>query len=92
MIFIQPKTDFAFKRILGSADSKDLLMSFLNALIYDDRPVIVDREILEPYSSSQLPGFKDSYLDVKAVTVHKTSVIIEMQVLNVAAARSAYSL
>ncbi|HIK30157.1 MAG TPA: Rpn family recombination-promoting nuclease/putative transposase [Oscillatoriales cyanobacterium M59_W2019_021] len=85
MIFIDPKTDFAFKRIFGSTDSKDILISFLNALVYDDRPVIVDLEIIDPYSSSQLPGLKDSYLDVKAVTSDKTIVIIEMQVLNVAA-------
>jgi predicted transposase/invertase (TIGR01784 family) len=85
MIFIDPKTDFAFKRIFGSTDSKDILISFLNALVYDDRPVIVDLEIIDPYSSSQLPGLKDSYLDVKAVTAEKTIVIIEMQVLNVAA-------
>ncbi|MFN9873841.1 MAG: PD-(D/E)XK nuclease family transposase, partial [Pseudanabaena sp.] len=34
MIFINPKIDFAFKKIFGSEDSKDILISFLNALIY----------------------------------------------------------
>ncbi|MEG4805731.1 PD-(D/E)XK nuclease family transposase, partial [Microcoleus sp. ARI1-B5] len=29
MSFINPKTDFAFKKIFGSADSKDILISFL---------------------------------------------------------------
>jgi len=35
MRFINPKTDYAFKKIFGSAESKDILISFLNALVYD---------------------------------------------------------
>jgi len=34
MRFISPKTDFAFKKIFGSEQSKDILISFLNAIIY----------------------------------------------------------
>jgi hypothetical protein len=33
MIFINPKTDFAFKKIFGSEQSKHILISFLNALL-----------------------------------------------------------
>ena len=32
MQFIDPRTDFAFKKIFGSRESKDILMSFLNQL------------------------------------------------------------
>lgn len=46
MVFINPKIDFAFKKIFGSEDSKDILISFLNALIYDEQPIIQDLEIL----------------------------------------------
>ena len=49
MIFINPKIDFAFKKIFGSEDSKDILISFLNSLIYEAKPVIQDLEILNPY-------------------------------------------
>ncbi|MGL4378264.1 MAG: PD-(D/E)XK nuclease family transposase, partial [Microcoleaceae cyanobacterium] len=38
MRFINPKTDFAFKRIFGSSESKNILKSFLNALIYEGKP------------------------------------------------------
>jgi len=48
MIFINPKTDFAFKKIFGSEQSKDILISFLNALLYDAQPIIEDLEILNP--------------------------------------------
>jgi predicted transposase/invertase (TIGR01784 family) len=83
MRFINPKTDFAFKKIFGSAESKDILISFLNALIYNAEPVIEDLEIINPYLSPPIQGLKDSYLDVKAKLNDGSTVIIEMQVLNV---------
>ncbi|NET50470.1 MAG: transposase, partial [Merismopedia sp. SIO2A8] len=45
MKFISPKTDFAFKKIFGSAQSKDILIAFLNAMIYSGNSVIQDLEI-----------------------------------------------
>jgi predicted transposase/invertase (TIGR01784 family) len=85
MVFINPKTDFAFKKIFGSTDSKDILISFLNALLYEGQPIIEDLEIIDPYSASRVRGLKDTYLDVKAQITGNKTVIIEMQVLNVAA-------
>ncbi|MEG3924281.1 Rpn family recombination-promoting nuclease/putative transposase [Microcoleus sp. D3_18a_C4] len=85
MRFINPKTDFAFKKIFGSTDSQDILISFLNALIYDGQPIIQDLQIIDPYSAATVSGLKDSYLDVKARITGDKTVIIEMQVLNVAA-------
>ena len=85
MRFISPKTDFAFKKIFGSTDSKDILISFLNAILYRGEPTIKDLEILNPYSASRVTGLKDTYLDVKAKITGDKTVIIEMQVLNVAA-------
>ena len=85
MRFISPKTDFAFKKIFGSTDSQDILISFLNALIYDGEPIIQDLKIIDPYLAATVIGLKDSYLDVKAQITGNKTVIIEMQVLNVAA-------
>jgi predicted transposase/invertase (TIGR01784 family) len=85
MVFINPKTDFAFKKIFGSTDSKDILISFLNALLYEGQAIIEDLEIIDPYSASRVRGLKDTYLDVKAQITGNKTVIIEMQVLNVAA-------
>jgi len=83
-IFISPKTDFAFKKIFGSKDSKDILISFLNALIYNANPVIQDLEIIDPYNPGDVVDLKDSYLDVRALRDNGSTVLIEMQVLNVA--------
>ncbi len=85
MVFINPKTDFAFKKIFGSTDSKDILISFLNALLYEGRSVIEDLEIIDPYAPSKVRTLKDTYLDVKAKINGNETVIIEMQVLNVSA-------
>ena len=83
MMFINPKTDYAFKKIFGSSESKDILISFLNALVYDGNSTIEDLEIINPNLPPVLQGLKDTYLDVKAKLKDGTIVIIEMQVLNV---------
>ncbi|HBK96487.1 MAG TPA: transposase [Microcoleaceae bacterium UBA10368] len=83
MIFINPKTDYAFKKIFGSSESKDILISFLNALIYAGNSTIEDLEIINPNLPPKVEGLKDTYLDVKAKLNDGTLVIIEMQVLNV---------
>jgi predicted transposase/invertase (TIGR01784 family) len=88
MIFINPKIDFAFKKIFGSEDSKDILISFLNALIYEAQPIIQDLQILNPYIAPKIRGVKETYLDIKAKTIdpetnQTRTVIIEMQVLNI---------
>lgn len=83
MVFINPKTDFAFKKIFGSEQNKDILISFLNALLYEGKKTIKDLEILNPYQAPQIKGIKDTYLDVKALLKSGKTVIVEMQVLNV---------
>jgi predicted transposase/invertase (TIGR01784 family) len=83
MIFINPKTDYAFKKIFGSSQSKEILISFLNALIYEGNSTIEDLEIINPNLPSQLAGLKDTYLDVTAKLDDGTLVIIEILVLNV---------
>lgn len=83
MRFLNPKTDFAFKKIFGSRQSKDILISFLNALLYEGQAIIHDLEIIDPYQAPQLKGMKDTFLDVKATLTDDETVIIEMQVLNV---------
>ena len=81
--FINPRTDFAFKKIFGSPQSKDILINFLDALLYEGKSVIQDLTILDPYQVPRIRGIKESYLDVKALLADGQTVIIEMQVLNV---------
>jgi predicted transposase/invertase (TIGR01784 family) len=84
MRFLNPKTDFAFKRIFGSTESTDILLSFLNAILRLEAPHrIAEVEIIDPYLAPKIKGMKDTYLDVRALDEQGKSYIIEMQVLNV---------
>ncbi len=84
MRFINPKTDIAFKKIFGSAQSKEILISFLNAMLYEGQSIIEDLEILNPYLAPRIRGVKETYLDIKAKITGNKTAIVEMQVLNVA--------
>ena len=85
MRFISPKTDFAFKKIFGSDKSKNILISFLNALVYENKNTIKSLEIIDPANQGPIEASKDSFLDVKAVLDNGSTVIIEMQVIHTAA-------
>ncbi len=83
MEFLDVKTDFAFKKVFGSEQSKEILISFLNSIIdFSDGSKIEDLTIVDPYQIPLLKGMKDTYVDVKAVLSNQARVIIEMQVLN----------
>ncbi len=84
MIFINPKTDFAFKKIFGSDQSHQILISFLNGILYGGESTIQDLTILNPYQAPRIRGVKESYLDIKAKLHSGENIIVEMQVLNVA--------
>ena len=84
MIFINPRTDFAFKKIFGSEQSHDILISFLNGILYTGKPTIQDLTIINPYQAPIIKGLKSTYLDIKAELNTGEMVVIEMQVLNVA--------
>ncbi len=83
MRFLNPKTDYAFKKIFGSESSLDIPISFLNAildLIGED--AIVEVIILDPHLAPKIDGMKDTYLDVRVKDGRGRSFIVEMQVLN----------
>jgi len=82
MRFLDVKTDYAFKKVFGSAQSKAILLDFLNALLNFDGERITDLTIVDPYQIPLVEGMKDSFVDVKAVHSNRTHVLIEMQVLN----------
>ncbi len=83
MQFLDVKTDYAFKKVFGSEQSKPILLSFLNALLDFNGEHLTDLTIVDPYQIPLLKGMKDTYVDVKATLSNQTQVIIEMQVLQV---------
>jgi predicted transposase/invertase (TIGR01784 family) len=84
MRFLNPKTDYAFKKIFGSEQSHDILISFLNAILnLTGAEVIVQVVINDPYQAPKFGGMKDTFLDVKVKDQSGRFYIVEMQVLSV---------
>ena len=54
MHFISPKTDFAFKKIFGSEESKKILISFLNAVLYAEQDIIQDLNLTICHNQTML--------------------------------------
>ncbi len=83
MNFLDVKTDYAFKKVFGTVENKDILIKFLNTIIeFENNKKIIDLTIVDPYNIPMLKGMKDTFVDVKAKLDNDTLVIIEMQVLN----------
>ncbi|MFK5975907.1 MAG: PD-(D/E)XK nuclease family transposase [Sulfurovum sp.] len=68
MRFLDMKTDYAFKKVFGSENSKDILLSFLNSTLELGKE-IVDLTIEDPYDVPKLQGMKDTSVDVKARSI-----------------------
>jgi predicted transposase/invertase (TIGR01784 family) len=85
MQFINPLTDYAFKKIFGSAESEDILLSFLNAVLGLQAPWrLCEVKIQDPYLAPPILGMKETFVDVRATDEQGKHYIIEMQVLPVA--------
>lgn len=83
MRFINPKIDLAFKKIFGSSDSKDIIINFLNAILYEAQPVIEDLEIINPQAGSPTFPATETHLEIKARIKCDRIALIEIQIINV---------
>ena len=75
---IDPKVDFAFKKLFGSRDHPDITIHFLNSVLGGD-PLIKSVEILNPFNEKDFEDDKLSILDVKATDDQGRLLDIEMQ-------------
>jgi len=83
-IFADPKTDFAFKRIFGSEDHKDVLVAFLNHMLdLDEQHRISSVELIPPEQRPPVAELKLSIVDVKCTDTRGVTYVVEMQVLQV---------
>jgi len=82
-VYINPRIDFAFKRLFGSTKNEDVLISFLNAVLYAGVDQIQTVQILNPYMPGETRYDKETYVDVRAKLDDGREVLIEMQMLNV---------
>ena len=78
---LNPKIDFVLKKIFGSEEHPEILISFLNAVLKPKKP-IVSVEIKNLDLEKEYIEDKFSRLDVKALTSNKEIINIEIQLKN----------
>jgi predicted transposase/invertase (TIGR01784 family) len=73
-----PKVDLVFRKLFGSEENKEILLSLINAVLnYESK--IKEIEIKNPYNISSYITGKSSILDIKGVDENGTWYDIEMQ-------------
>ena len=79
MSVLNPRVDFAFKKLFGSEENKDILISFINAVVSKEDQVI-DVLLLNPYNNKEHQSDRLSILDIKATDEKGRQYNIEMQI------------
>ena len=77
--YINPFTDFGFKRIFGQEYNKDLLIDFLNSILEREEDPIID---ITYGSQEKLPPTKEdrrSVVDIYCESQNSDKFIVEMQ-------------
>ena len=76
---INPKIDLVFKKLFGSEENKDILLSLLNAILPLHQQ-ISEISLKNPYNVSDYAEGKLSILDIKAQDENGVAYDIEMQI------------
>jgi len=85
MQFADPRTDFVFRRVFGNEKAKEVLISFLNAVLgLEGSRAIAAVHILDPYQAPKVASLKHSILDVKCRDNRGVEFVVEMQIEYVA--------
>ena len=76
--YVNPYTDFGFKKLFGTELNKDLLISFLNAL-FKDKPEITDLTYLNSEHLGEAYADRKAVFDVYCKLADGSRIIVEMQ-------------
>jgi predicted transposase/invertase (TIGR01784 family) len=80
--FLDPKNDFAFKKIFGTERNKDILIHFLNDIVTRGvRPAIKHVTFLKTIQDPEVAIKKTSIVDILCEDESGTRYIVEMQVV-----------
>jgi predicted transposase/invertase (TIGR01784 family) len=77
--FLDPKNDFAFKRVFGTEKNKEILIRFLNDIFEGEREKIEDLEFLKLHQDPEIASMRQSIVDVACKDASGNKFIIEMQ-------------
>ena len=76
---LNPRVDFAFKKLFGTESNKDLLMGLLNAILLEEDQ-LSDLTLKNPYTTKNGVTDKLSIFDIRAVDMNGRQFSIEMQI------------
>lgn len=79
MSTLNPRVDFAFKKLFGSEENTDILIALINAIVSEEDQVAAVT-IMNPYNNKDRSYDKLSVLDIKAVDTRGRRFNIEMQI------------
>ncbi len=79
MCKINPRIDFAFKKLFGSEENKDLLISLINSIV-SEKDQVKDLTLKNPYNFEDYKDGKLSILDIKAQGTNDVWFNVEMQI------------
>ena len=79
--FLNPKNDYAFKRIFGTRRNKDILIHFLNDMLnFSGKDCITEVTFLKNDQDPEIDAAKQSAVDVLCTDELGKHYIVEMQV------------
>lgn len=79
--FLDPKNDFAFKKIFGTEKNKDILIHFLNDMLaFKEMTPIIDVTFLKTIQDPETAASKTSIVDILCKDEKDNRYIVEMQV------------
>ena len=82
--FLDPKNDFAFKKIFGTDKNKDILIQFLNDILgFAQGEQIRDVRFLKTVQDPDIASKKQSIVDVLCIDEKDVQYIVEMQIARV---------
>ena len=76
--YLNPFVDYGFKKLFGTEENKDLLISFLNALLDEEDP-IKEVRYKNVEQIGEINGTRTNYFDVYCTTETGHEFIVEMQ-------------
>ncbi len=83
--FLNPKNDYAFKKIFGTEKNKDILVDFINAILrFEGTEQIKTVVFLSPIQDPEIAAKKQSIVDILCTDQKGQQYIIEMQVAHMA--------
>lgn len=78
--FLDPKNDYAFKRIFGSERNKDILIHFLNDIFSRGVNPIEDVTFLKSHQDPEVASHRASIVDILCQDTYGERFVVEMQV------------